>query len=72
VARGAAARPPVFVLDGRKLRGGFALQRTGGAGPRARWLLVERRDDDARPGSDVVAERPRSVLSGRTLDELLA
>jgi DNA ligase D-like protein (predicted 3'-phosphoesterase) len=59
----------VFVLHGEKLRGGFALQRTR-PGEKAQWLLVKRRDDDARPGSDVVAELPRSVLSGRTLDEL--
>jgi DNA ligase D-like protein (predicted 3'-phosphoesterase) len=51
LARGHA----VFVLHGERLRGGFALQRTGrGAG--GRWLLVKRRDDHARPGSDVVAE----------------
>lgn len=61
----------VFVLHGDKLRGGFALQRTRGRGPKAQWLLVKRRDDDARPGSDVVAEQPASVLSGRTLAELL-
>lgn len=65
----------VFVLHGEKLRGGFALQRTGAgsqqAGPRSQWLLVKRRDDDARPGSDVIAEQPASVLSGRTLQELL-
>ncbi len=59
----------VFVLHGEKLRGGFALQRTG-AGPKAQWLLIKRRDDHAHPGSDVVTEHPRSVLSGRTLDEL--
>jgi acylphosphatase len=40
----------VFVLHGAKLRGGFALQRTGRGGPR--WLLVKRKDDEARPGSD--------------------
>ncbi|HEX2389140.1 MAG TPA: DNA polymerase ligase N-terminal domain-containing protein [Solirubrobacterales bacterium] len=44
----------VFVLHGEKLQGGFALQRTGG-GKKPRWLLIKRRDDDARPGSDVVA-----------------
>jgi DNA ligase D-like protein (predicted 3'-phosphoesterase) len=60
----------VFVLHGEKLRGGFALQRTS-SGPKARWLLVKRRDDEARPGSDIAAEQPASVLSGRTLDELL-
>ena len=60
----------VFVLHGEKLRGGFALQRTR-PGAKAQWLLIKRRDDEAQPGSDIVAERPESVVSGRTLDELL-
>jgi DNA ligase D-like protein (predicted 3'-phosphoesterase) len=60
----------VFVLHGDKLHGGFALQRTRG-GEKPQWLLVKRRDEDARPGSDIAAERPESVESGRTLDELL-
>jgi DNA ligase D-like protein (predicted 3'-phosphoesterase) len=60
----------VFVLHGSKLRGGFALQRTRG-GAKPQWLLVKRRDGRARPGSDVVAEEPRSVLSGRTLADLV-
>ncbi|MGA2012636.1 MAG: DNA polymerase ligase N-terminal domain-containing protein [Solirubrobacteraceae bacterium] len=60
----------VFVLHGHKLHGGFALQRTR-AGEKAQWLLIKRRDPDARPGSDIVAEQPRSVVSDRTLDELL-
>jgi DNA ligase D-like protein (predicted 3'-phosphoesterase) len=59
----------VFVLHGEKLRGGFALQRTR-PGEKPQWLLIKRRDEEAQPGSDVVAEKPRSVLSGRTLDEL--
>ncbi len=61
----------VFVLHGAKLRGGFALQRTG-TGPAAQWLLLKRSDEHARRGYDVVAEQPDSVLSGRTLDQLLA
>src|SRR4051812_38222001 len=61
----------VFVLHGEKLRGGFALQRTR-PGAKPQWLLIKRRDDEARPGSDVVAQRPESVISGRTLVELLA
>jgi DNA ligase D-like protein (predicted 3'-phosphoesterase) len=60
----------VFVLHGEKLRGGFALQRTR-PGAKAQWLLVKRRDEHARPGSDIAAERPESVVSGRTLEELL-
>ncbi len=60
----------VFVLHGEKLRGGFALQRTR-PGEKPQWLLIKRRDDEAQPGSEVVAERPESVASGGTLDELL-
>jgi DNA ligase D-like protein (predicted 3'-phosphoesterase) len=52
----------VVWLHGSKLRGGFALTRTDGR----RWVLVKMRDDEARPGSDIVAERPDSVRSGRT------
>jgi DNA ligase D-like protein (predicted 3'-phosphoesterase) len=59
----------VFVLHGEKLSGGFALQRTRG-GEQAQWLLIKRRDDHARPGSDIAAEQPRSVISGRALDEI--
>ena len=59
----------VFVLHGEKLAGGFALQRTR-PGAKAQWLLIKRRDESARPGSDVVAELPRSVQSGQTLDEV--
>jgi len=56
-----------FVLQGRKLSGGFALTRTGNS----RWILIKVRDGDARPGSDIVAERPESVRSGRTWQELV-
>jgi DNA ligase D-like protein (predicted 3'-phosphoesterase) len=60
----------VFVLHGEKLHGGFALQRTR-RGEKAQWLLIKRRDEEARPGSDIVAERPESVASGRTLEDVL-
>jgi DNA ligase D-like protein (predicted 3'-phosphoesterase) len=59
----------VFVLHGEKLQGGFALQRTR-PGAKPQWLLIKRRDDEALPGSDVVAEQPLSVVSGLTLDEV--
>ena len=55
-----------FVLHGHKLEGGFALTRTGGT----QWILVKMRDEAALPGSDVVADEPRSVRSGRTWQEL--
>ena len=57
-----------FILHGRKLTGGFALTRTG----ERRWILVKARDDAARPGSDVVAESPTSVRSGKTWQEVAA
>jgi DNA ligase D-like protein (predicted 3'-phosphoesterase) len=57
-----------FILHGSKLRGGFALTRTG----ERRWILVKARDDDARPGSDIVAESPASVRSGRTWQQVAA
>jgi len=60
----------VFVLHGEKLHGGFALQRTR-PGEKPQWLLIKRRDEQAQPGFDVVAEKPQSVLSGKPLDELL-
>jgi DNA ligase D-like protein (predicted 3'-phosphoesterase) len=60
----------VFVLRGEKLQGGFALQRTS-SGEKPQWLLIKRRDEHARSGSDITRERPESVLTGRTLTELL-
>jgi DNA ligase D-like protein (predicted 3'-phosphoesterase) len=57
-----------FTLRGAKLAGRFGLTRTGGR----QWVLVKARDDAARPGSDVVAERPESVRSGRTWQQVAA
>jgi DNA ligase D-like protein (predicted 3'-phosphoesterase) len=55
-----------FELFGSKLQGGFALTKTGGR----RWVLVKARDDYARRGSDIVTEKPLSVRSGRTWQEV--
>ena len=55
-----------FILRGHKLAGRFSLRRTG---PK-RWLLVKVRDEHGRPGSDIIAECPASVRSGRTWQEL--
>jgi bifunctional non-homologous end joining protein LigD len=57
-----------FVLSGGKLSGRFSLIRTG----ERRWILVKARDDSARPGSDIVTERPASVRSGQTWQQLAA
>jgi bifunctional non-homologous end joining protein LigD len=55
---------------GEKLRGGFALVRTRFGGKKTNWLLIKEKDGHARPGSDVTAEAPRSVISGRDVDEV--
>jgi hypothetical protein len=55
-----------FTLQGEKLSGRFGLTKTGDR----RWILVKARDEHAQPGSDIVAERPASVRSGRTWEEL--
>ncbi len=55
-----------FRLQGSKLGGGFALTRTG----ERRWILVKVRDEHAHAGSDIVAERPASIRSGRTWQDL--
>jgi DNA ligase D-like protein (predicted 3'-phosphoesterase) len=55
------------VLHGRKLEGGFALTRTG----ERRWVLVKTRDEFSQPGSDITADRPESVRSGRRWEELV-
>src|SRR5215203_1386958 len=60
---GLAAGHVSFWLDGEKLHGGWSLRRTDGR----RWLLVKRRDEHAGDG-DPVAERPESVVSGRTIE----
>jgi DNA ligase D-like protein (predicted 3'-phosphoesterase) len=55
-------------LEGKKLKGGFALTRIRD-GKKPIWLLVKKRDEYAN-SSDPVNEQPESVLSGRTIEEL--
>lgn len=56
-------------IAGEKLAGGFALVRTRFAGKRNNWLLIKEKDAHARPGSAVTDEAPRSVVSGRDVDD---
>ena len=58
-----------FVLHGHKLSGSWALVKMKGRGPK-NWLLLKHRDGSARPGYELTAEEPDSVLSGRTLEEI--
>ena len=56
-------------LEGKKLRGGYALIRTGKSDDK-RWLLVKMKDDEADARRNPVNTEPESVLSGRTLDDI--
>jgi DNA ligase D-like protein (predicted 3'-phosphoesterase) len=56
-------------LEGEKIRGGYALVRTE-EGKDARWLLIKMDDDEADARRNPTSTEPRSVLSGRTLEEI--
>jgi bifunctional non-homologous end joining protein LigD len=59
-------------MAGQKLRGRFVLTRTRvDASGKEQWLLLHKRDEYAVAGWDP-EEHPRSVLSGRTNDEVKA
>jgi bifunctional non-homologous end joining protein LigD len=72
-AAAVAAGELKFRLDGEKLRGRFTIVRTrprdGDSGEP--WLLIKKRDDAAVDGWDP-EDRPESVKSGRTNDEVKA
>jgi DNA ligase D-like protein (predicted polymerase)/DNA ligase D-like protein (predicted 3'-phosphoesterase) len=58
-----------FELDGRKLHGRWHLVRTR---DEKNWLLFKGKDEAADPKKDIVADEPASVLSGRTVEEVIA
>jgi len=57
-------------LEGKKLTGGYALIRTGRGGDDRRWLLVKMDDEAADARRNPTSTEPKSVLSGRTLEDL--
>lgn len=60
-----------FKLDGKKLRGSWALVRTKihGGTKKSAWLLIKHRDAFAS-AKDITLEKPRSVVSLRLLAEI--
>jgi len=56
-------------LEGEKLSGGYALVRTG-KGDDARWLLIKMKDGRADARRNPTSTEPKSVKSGRSLDEV--
>lgn len=61
-----------FSLAGEKLHGKWHLVRTRPQGKQEQWLLFKSRDEAANDNVDIVAAKPKSVLTGRTLDQIAA
>lgn len=60
-----------FALDGDRLHGSWVLVRTKrGAPDKPQWLLIKHRDDEAKPGEDIVAQVETSAATGRTMGEI--
>jgi bifunctional non-homologous end joining protein LigD len=60
-----------FVLDGKRLKGSWALVRMRrNQSGKPQWLLIKHRDEYAAPESDVTGDTLTSVASGRTMDEI--
>ena len=60
-----------FTLRGDKLHGRWHLIRTrGGDDKHDNWLLFKSRDEAANENLDITAKRPKSVLTGRTIDQI--
>lgn len=56
-------------LQGEKIRGGYAFQRTG-SGDDANWLMIKMDDEAADARRNPVSTEPQSVASGRGLEEV--
>ncbi len=54
-------------LNGEKLKGRWHLVRTRSIGGKQQWLIFKAKDGLEKPGYDVIAERPESVVSGKRL-----
>jgi DNA ligase D-like protein (predicted 3'-phosphoesterase) len=59
----------IFLL-GEKVKGAYALVRTGPAGDREKWLLIKKRDEGADARRRPTSSQPESVLSGKTIEQL--
>ena len=57
-------------ISGEKLYGKFALIRTKRGGKRLQWLFFKMKDEYSETGSDVLADKPNSVKTGRSLSEV--
>jgi DNA ligase D-like protein (predicted 3'-phosphoesterase) len=60
-------------LYGKKLRGGYALIRTGGKSQsKPRWLIIKMKDDQADARRNPTSTENKSVLTNRTMKQIAA
>jgi DNA ligase D-like protein (predicted 3'-phosphoesterase) len=55
-----------FSLNGEKLRGGYALIKTG----KERWLLIKMNDEEADRETNILEAKPNSIKTGRSIQEI--
>ena len=56
-------------LEGKKLKGRYALIRTGKKGKEF-WLFLKKKDNEADSKHDILNDMPESVLSGLTIEDI--
>jgi DNA ligase D-like protein (predicted 3'-phosphoesterase) len=56
-------------LEGKKIKGGYALVRTG-KGKKEQWLLIKMKDEEADAKRNPTSTQPKSAISGRTLKQI--
>lgn len=67
-----------FTLEGEKVHGRWHLLRTkgfddaDGNGKGESWLFFKGKDEHVDPSRDLVNERPESIVSGKTIEDLQA
>lgn len=59
-----------FTLHGEKLQGKWHLVRTKPTDRTENWLLFKSRDEAANENVDIIATKPESVITGRTLAQI--
>lgn len=70
IADALAGGKALFWLEGRKIRGGYALVHARVGGDPDHWLLVKMKDEGADARRNPTRTEPESVISGRTLDDV--
>lgn len=61
-----------FALDGEKLKGGYAMARTGTRDGKEQWVIFKLDDEHADARRKPTSTEPDSVKTGRSLEEIAA